>query len=341
MTIAEQREYLAKLAKEIKIPQEWLNKKYKTLWKNYSYRLKYKRHTNILYVYKDVKFIFEVVVNKNGVTMLGIRSALLGNRLFSNSYWIMGIGWRAKYEFDFKHKRGGETYRTYYVTSLADYGVVYKGPNFLRAVNDMWESRKHIYETAYKEGWIKYLNLNRDYNSNKGRVALGLELLTKNEWKHWLNVHNDLKIKDITIYSDFVKIAHRKGVSKFADNWLELHDQWIIRGDLKNAVRKEAVVEKMLKTQEYKTIDKLYKIKSLKELKSLGKQEHHCVGTVRKNWKNFWVASVKDINITIEKDNNYWEIRSFHNADVPEQLQKQIKQMILKEESERKQNGKI
>lgn len=284
MKKVEQEEFLNNLAFEVpNVPEDWLIKKIKFKEvdkKTQGHRNRF--YKNILYVYKDIPFVFEICYSYNEdftkYAILGqkIISAAFESKIFTNVYYVMGCGYKPNFEYNFK-RRGR---LSYWMFDAISYDYAYKGKNFMRKVYDLEDVLNPLYETMYKE---KLSHLNKfviNTNTNKPYVATGMDsYMSKeqfNEFSEWVK---GLRNFDINLYKDFLKLAKNKNHNNiFVNNWLELHDLW---SGIKEQRENEKIAKKDIEVwnKEVKKSSEIdiIKIESKYEMIEFGNEMNNCL----------------------------------------------------------------
>lgn len=340
MTIKETQEHLNNLAPKLPmIPFE----KIKDLKLNhYSNNKYYMNERNWLYKWNGIYWIIEVEytpIPDKGIykaTSQRIISAMVNGKIYKNAYYVMSKGYMPNYNINFTHSR--IKFNNYTNRELLTFQQVYKAENWIRKMcNNLFDINNTQWETLYKEG-LGDLKPNTYIKSQKPRIALGLELLSKQQFKEFKTWHKQFKNFDLNIYKDFLTMAkNRKHKDIFAINWLELHDIW------------SGIVEQKKNEQLYKQDKNIWKkvskisitpINSKNEMKEFGTEMNNCLQTVKFNYKHIfkiesWETSTP---LALEWENGQIkQLYGYKNGEVPKNINTLVKNTMEKEV----ENGRI
>lgn len=336
-----QREaHLNLMAEEVPIIDYDLIKKKIKFIKAVGQSKRYVHYTNMLYVHKGIRFIIEVAYSYNqnfdGYVVLhySIISAYFDDRVFLNCYFIMSHGYRANSGYSFKYR---SRINSFYQNYLIHWEGTIKGSHYERSLDSFYQFKKPIYETMYKVGLSKWNNEIVNDFSNKPRIALGLYLLTKEEFKELINWTNKKKI-DMHIFRLFLeKAKQRKLKNIFVENYKDLYDEWT--GLAEQRKNKKALKEDLKKWNQIKSHEAiiLIPLKNQNQIKKLGVSMNNCLKngwTSNNNAKLYEVrshATTTPLALEVCKS-KIKQLKSFGNGKVGEQIHNLIQEVIKRKE---------
>lgn len=241
--------------------------------------------------------------------------------LLASAYFSMGRGYYPKPQIEWKRP----TANSWYFHNQKDWVEHwYKCDKPWIKHTNYW-SPKHLtskqLETSYKEGWLKYIASSAVNDSPKARVALGVEWLSKDQWKEFMVWSKHRKI-DFQLYKDYLVEARRRKLPYLNNDWKKLHDKW-------NGLTDRKLIEKKL--SKIKTIRQIHKFDNLDQLTSIGNFMHVCAGKNgnHKDYKNFYYTKQNGVYILAKHDGKKMlEIKADSNVSIPKELEKQFERKI-------------
>lgn len=257
------------------------------------------------------------------------------NTIFGNDWY-----WYGTNKYTIKRYFGNS--KTYYSEANKYEQEVYRN---LFNIKIFWVKKiTPIMETASKEGWLKHLMFNGDWNQKKPLAAFGKFWTSgeKEEFSKWIEMLKKMKTAyDHRTWKDYKALSIRRGLDDFYNpNFKKIHDEW----NQEIAAAKDEEFKKI--QDEYKKVFrkkeislKLRKAKNKKELYSLSEELSICVGYSDYKVKDILVGTLNDkYKVCIEYvKGNIQEIRGHNNLEVPKRIENKFIEMI----KERRNYAKI